>query len=127
MAEGWLSDHSLHPATDEPMATKTLSLPPGSLVAAFAHLAHGETATRARNPLRKAEVAAALCAGVCPVAAGASTRYGSLWNYRTRVPEGEAGYDSSSANIPPSFRSKAAEGGLPHRLAELVRGVESGY
>ena len=68
-----------------------------------------------------------LSAGVCPVAATAPTRYGSLWNYRSRTPEGEAGYDSSSANIPPSFQKKAAVGGLPQRLVQLIQGVESGY
>ena len=56
-----------HPVTGAPLEILALSLPPGSLVSAVAHLAHGVSPRAERS--------------------GATTRYGSLWSYRVYEPD----------------------------------------
>ncbi len=101
---GWMSGKT-HPATGEPLSITRLSLPPGSLVAAFAHLAHGVDPRCAQLPPRSA----------------------NLWCYRVQHEADETPRSRSGANIPPQFQARAHRGELPAELASLIVAVESGY
>ena len=101
---GWMR-HKVHPATGAPLTITRLALTPGSLVAAFAHLAHGVDSRGAQHQPRSANI-------VC---------------YRAQ-PEGDTTPRSrSGANIPPLLQARAERGELPLELAQLITGVETGY
>ena len=106
---GWMAGRT-HPATGDPLEVTRLSLPPGSVVAAFAHLAHGVDPRGAQSP-----------------------RSANIWVYREQR-EGDpprhwtsAWRSRSGANIPPLFAARAERGELPSELANLILGVETGY
>lgn len=101
---GWMKGKT-HPATGEPLAITRLALPPGSLIAAFAHLAHGVDSRSEELPPRSA----------------------NLWCYRAHYDEDKVPRSRSGANIPPRFQGRANRGELPVELASLILDVESGY
>ena len=97
----WIAGKN-HPMTGQPLCVTRLSLPPGSIVAAFAHLAHG----------------------ISPRSLAMPPRGASLWCYQ-RASE-RAGWDPSAsggANIPPALQGAAQRGELPSTLAQLVADV----
>lgn len=101
---GWMSGKT-HPVTGDALTITHLTLPPGSLVAAFAHLAHGvDSRSQALQP-----------------------RGASLWCYRVQHERDETTRSRSGANIPPCFQARAMRGELPEELARLILDVESGY
>eukprot|EP01050_Picozoa_sp_SAG11_P015233 SAG11_NODE_1952_length_4011_cov_3.936605_6_plen_415_part_00 len=101
---GWMSGKT-HPATGETLSITRLALPSGSLVAAFAHLAHGVDSRGEQQPPRSA----------------------NLWCYREQREGDKTPFSRSSANIPPHLQERALRGELPAELASLIVGVQSGY
>ena len=100
----WMAGRT-HPATGDPLEVTRLSLPPGSVVAAFAHLAHGVDPRGAQSP-----------------------RSANIWVYREqREGDPPRHWSRSGANIPPLFTARAERGELPSELANLILGVETGY
>ncbi len=96
----WISGRT-HPATGEPLVPQSLSLPPGSMVCLMAHAAH---AVEPRAP------------------DGSESRLGCLFAYRS----GETDYGtppSPGREVPPLWAMRAAQGKLPHRLTELLKGT----
>lgn len=110
-ASGWLQGKH-HPISGGTLAIQSLSLPPGSLVSAVAHLAHA----------------------VSKRAADRTTRFGSLWSYRVYdpdaakefLPTNEVSVGSGGHGIPPSLQHGAATGFLPERIAKLIPPAFSG-
>lgn len=101
---GWMSGKT-HPATGDALSITRLTLPPGSLVAAFALLAHGvDSRSEALQP-----------------------RGASLWCYRVQHERDQTMRSRSGANIPPPFQARAKRGELPVGLARLILDVESEY
>ena len=103
----WLAGKS-HPITGRPLEVTRLSLPPGSVVAAFAHLAHG----------------------VSPRAIGLLPRGASLWCYHRYEPAVSQPWPdgkSGGVNLPPALQSAGERGELPARLSRLIDGVVSSY
>ena len=110
-ASGWLRG-KCHPISGDPLEIQSLSLPPGSLVSAVAHLAHA----------------------VSKRAMDRTTRFGSLWSYRVYdsdaakdfLPTNEVSVGSGGHGIPPSLQHAAATGNLPKRIAKLIPPAVSG-
>ena len=98
---GWLRG-KVHPLTGAAMAAEGLSLPPGSIVSMFAHVAH---AVEPRLPRSR------------------HTRWGSLLCYRDGERKGGgAPPPSPGREVPPVWAERAAEGSLPAVLSSMLEG-----
>jgi hypothetical protein len=96
----WINSRS-HPVTSAPLEPQSLSLPPGSMVCLMAHAAHA-VEPRASD--------------------GSESRLGCLFAYRS----GETAYGtppSPGREVPPLWAMRAAQGKLPRRLTELLKGT----
>jgi hypothetical protein len=103
-----------HPVTGALLRAESLSLPPGSLVSVFAHIAHA---------VEPRDVAVAGSAPDDP-------RLGCLFCYRDGSPSHHAGPappPSPGREVPPQWCELAAAGRLPRTLTELLRGEGVSY
>jgi hypothetical protein len=115
----WLRGKS--DACGEALQPKALSLPPGSLVCVFSHVAHA--------------VQPRLSSSMIQAAAGdsssdrAATRLGCLFCFRdgSEAHDGHPPPASPGREVPPQWARLAADGQLPRTLTELLRGEGISY
>ena len=98
---GWLRGKQ-HPLTGEPLKVEGLSLPPGSIVSLYAHVAHA----------------------VEPRKAGSDrTRWASLFCFRDGEHKGAVEPPPSPGReVPPVWAQRAAQGDVPQVLRSLLEG-----
>ena len=98
---GWLAGKK-HPLTGEPLKVEGLSLPPGSIVSLYAHVAHA----------------------VEPRKAGSDrTRWASLFCFRDGEHKGVVEPPPSPGReVPPVWAQRAAQGDVPQVLRSLLEG-----
>ena len=98
---GWLRGET-HPLTGEPLKVEGLSLPPGSIVSLYAHVAH---AVEPRKP------------------GSDRTRWASLFCFRDGEHKGVVEPPPSPGReVPPVWAQRAAQGDVPQVLRSLLEG-----